>query len=61
MGGIEAREMLRTFNYGIGMVVVVAPADRDGVVQCLEDRGEQGFRIGEVLPRQKEGPQVTWD
>jgi phosphoribosylformylglycinamidine cyclo-ligase len=60
VGGIELREMLRTFNYGIGMVVAVAPEHGDGVIRALEDMGEKGYRIGEILARQAEEPQVTW-
>jgi phosphoribosylformylglycinamidine cyclo-ligase len=59
-GRIELQEMLRTFNYGIGMVVVIDSEHADEVVRCLERTGEKAFHIGEVLPRENEGPQVTW-
>ena len=47
-GGIAPQEMVRTFNCGIGMVLVVDPADRDRVVACLEEAGETVFEIGRI-------------
>ncbi len=46
--GIEAHEMARTFNCGIGMVVIAA-ADRAGAVEdALSDAGMLALRIGAV-------------
>lgn len=47
-GHIEPEEMARTFNCGIGMVVVVAEADAGQVKTELEAAGEQVFEIGNV-------------
>jgi len=47
-GGIAVDEMFRTFNMGIGMVVVVAPEDLHDVEHSLERRGEPSFVIGSV-------------
>jgi len=47
-GGVAQPEMLRTFNCGIGMVVVVARADVDTVRRALEGAGEPAVVIGEV-------------
>jgi phosphoribosylformylglycinamidine cyclo-ligase len=58
VGGIEEREMLRTFNCGAGMVLVVAPADADAVIQSLTAAGETATAIGELRPR--EGDAVTF-
>ena len=41
--------MLRTFNLGIGMVVVTAPQDLSQVTAELERAGEPYYRIGEVV------------
>jgi phosphoribosylformylglycinamidine cyclo-ligase len=49
-GRLDQAEMLRTFNAGIGMVLVV-DAGRAGVIEdSLRDAGETVFRIGAVAP-----------
>jgi phosphoribosylformylglycinamidine cyclo-ligase len=48
-GGVDDAEMFRTFNMGIGMVVVVAPGDLHEVEHSLERRGENAFVIGSVM------------
>jgi len=47
-GNIEPAEMARTFNCGIGMVVVVAEERADRVAATLEVSGETVLRIGRV-------------
>jgi phosphoribosylamine--glycine ligase/phosphoribosylformylglycinamidine cyclo-ligase len=49
MGGVEAAEMARTFNCGIGMVVVVGKDQVEEVTKRLnEDGAAKVYRIGEV-------------
>ena len=43
--------MYRTFNSGIGMVVVVAAEDVSRAVEEFEKAGETVYRLGEILPR----------
>jgi phosphoribosylformylglycinamidine cyclo-ligase len=43
--------MFRTFNCGIGMVVVVAAQDADAVVKHLQSVGETVSRIGVIRTR----------
>ncbi|KAI9811813.1 MAG: hypothetical protein M1826_003034 [Phylliscum demangeonii] len=43
-GKVEAAEMARTFNVGIGMVLVVSEGDVDAVIEALEGAGESVFR-----------------
>ena len=49
--GIDAVEMNRTFNNGIGMVVVTSAACADAVVATLQQQGETVYRIGTIAPR----------
>ncbi len=55
---ISDEEMNRTFNNGIGMVVVVAPQDADAVAAQLGDAGESVYRLGAIAPR-GESPAVV--
>ena len=41
-------EMYRTFNMGIGMVLVVAPEEEEAVLEHLEKAGEACCRLGRV-------------
>jgi phosphoribosylformylglycinamidine cyclo-ligase len=50
-GGIDEAELLRTFNCGIGMAVVVSAAKADAVAATLRDGGETVYRIGRIEPR----------
>lgn len=45
-GNVDKKEMYRTFNMGIGMIMVVAPEDADAVMQNLSARGEKAYVIG---------------
>jgi len=47
-GNIEIPEMRRTFNCGIGMVVVVADADVSNALEVLHSLGESAWRLGRV-------------
>lgn len=48
-GQVAWPEMYRTFNMGIGMILVVAAADVECVRQDLESRGESSYVIGTVI------------
>jgi phosphoribosylformylglycinamidine cyclo-ligase len=55
---IDDHEMNRTFNNGIGMVVVVDAAHAAATAQTLRAAGEQVHEIGRIAP-QGDGAQVT--
>lgn len=57
-GNIADAEMARTFNCGIGLVLVVAPEDVAKLKQILQDHGEKVFQIGEIKARQNDEHQV---
>ncbi len=55
VGGVEMHEMLRTFNCGIGMIVVVTPEKADEVAKILEQQGEKVAKLGRMVKREAEG------
>jgi phosphoribosylformylglycinamidine cyclo-ligase len=56
LGGIEAREMLKTFNCGIGLALVVAADRADALTAVLAGAGETVVRLGTVT----EGQGITY-
>ena len=48
-GKIDRQEMLRVFNMGIGMVVIIAPDAVDGVARHFAQIGQKYFFIGNVV------------
>jgi phosphoribosylformylglycinamidine cyclo-ligase len=57
-GNVADAELYRVFNCGIGMVVVVAAAEADAALKVLKAAGETAWRIGRVVRREKDRPQV---
>jgi len=58
-GRVPLDDMLRTFNMGVGLVIVTAAAKADHVMEGLSARGGRDARIiGEIVPGQ--GPAVTY-
>src|SRR5207249_9036077 len=49
MGKVEEAEMYRTFNMGIGMVVVCSTRDAAAIRRHSEQKGTQTFEIGSVI------------
>ena len=58
-GGVADEELFRVFNCGIGMVVVVGAADAGRALKALKAAGESAWRIGRIVKRRKNGPQVV--
>lgn len=57
-GNVAEREMLRTFNCGIGMIAVVAEREAEAVMQALWTAGEAPITLGRLVPRT--GDAVTY-
>ncbi|MDJ0750333.1 MAG: phosphoribosylformylglycinamidine cyclo-ligase [Woeseiaceae bacterium] len=49
-GSIETAEMRRTFNCGVGMVLVVDEAEAGAALALLTDHGEHAWRLGRIVP-----------
>jgi phosphoribosylformylglycinamidine cyclo-ligase len=52
-GRVEDAEMFRTFNMGIGYVVIVPSAAADAAARTLSGAGEHVSRIGEIVPGER--------
>jgi len=48
VGNVTEDEMLKTFNCGIGMVIVIDQNDQDGIMNQLSLLGHQSFVIGKI-------------
>jgi phosphoribosylformylglycinamidine cyclo-ligase len=58
-GGVVEKEMLRTFNCGIGMIVVADAAKAAEVETALRNAGEKPVRVGEIIARDSEAVVTT--
>ncbi|MBT8131024.1 MAG: phosphoribosylformylglycinamidine cyclo-ligase [Gammaproteobacteria bacterium] len=47
-GGVSDTEMLRTFNCGVGMILIVDDQHTDAVIKHLRSDGEQAWKLGEI-------------
>jgi len=54
---ISDEELYKTFNCGIGMVVITNPDDKEEVIRILEKNGETVFVIGGIANRDLNEPQ----
>lgn len=54
MGNIETEEMYRTFNCGLGLVIVLPREDAERAVKHLQQHGQQAKIIGQIVPESSE-------
>lgn len=47
-GNVETKEMYRTFNCGVGMVMALPAAEAEAAVKFMNDQGEQCWLIGHI-------------
>jgi phosphoribosylformylglycinamidine cyclo-ligase len=59
-GSIEEQEMLRTFNCGIGMAILVAEEHADAVIHTLADANEEVIRLGRVIQQTESAQRVRY-
>ncbi|BFM12522.1 phosphoribosylformylglycinamidine cyclo-ligase [Simiduia litorea] len=57
-GNVAAREMFRTFNCGVGMVIAIPTECKDEALTLLRNAGEQPFIIGNIADATADEPQV---
>lgn len=57
-GNVDAREMYRTFNCGVGMVIAVPAAEADSALALLTAAGENAWVIGQIEDAQDGEEQV---
>jgi phosphoribosylformylglycinamidine cyclo-ligase len=48
-GGVTEAEMLRTFNCGLGMLLVTPAAGADALIATLAAHGETARAVGEII------------
>jgi phosphoribosylformylglycinamidine cyclo-ligase len=60
-GNISGKEMVRTFNMGLGMIVVVPDHAALDVVQRIEAMKERAFVIGEIGDCKETGKRLIWE
>jgi len=58
-GKLATDELYRTFNYGIGLVMVVRREDANDIVDRLHGMHEEAFLIGEIVPREDGGAPIA--
>jgi phosphoribosylformylglycinamidine cyclo-ligase len=59
-GNISQKEMLRTFNNGIGLIAVVPEAACQEVLELLRALNEEAFVIGEIVERKTSRVRIKW-
>ena len=57
-GNLEEKELFRTFNNGIGMVLVVPKDQADEIISRLSGLDEQAWLIGEIAAGKDDEAQV---
>ena len=60
-GQLPETEMLRVFNCGIGMILIVPGESADEILGRLRGLGERGYRIGTVERKAKDDPPILFE
>ncbi|HEX7762592.1 MAG TPA: AIR synthase-related protein, partial [Cellvibrio sp.] len=57
-GNVDMREMYRTFNCGVGMVIAIPASEQDNALTILRNAGENAFVIGHIATANGDEHQV---
>lgn len=57
-GNVDMREMYRTFNCGVGMVIAIPASEKDNALKILSAAGENAFVIGSIAKASADEHQV---
>jgi phosphoribosylformylglycinamidine cyclo-ligase len=60
VGGVDEEEMLRVFNMGIGMIIIVSEMDHAEILERLEKLGEKAYDLGVIEKRENDQPTVSF-
>jgi phosphoribosylformylglycinamidine cyclo-ligase len=59
-GSIPEEEMLRTFNNGIGMILIVRTKESEDILVRLNSLGQKAFVIGEIGKAEREQESIEF-
>ena len=59
-GGIEDKEMKRTFNNGLGMIAIVLEDAAQDVFERINAMDEKAYFIGEIVDRKADKDRIVW-
>lgn len=54
LGCVDTNEMFKTFNMGIGLMLVVAEDDAETVLDVLRQQGENAYKIGRIVEGERQ-------
>lgn len=59
-GPVDESEMLRTFNLGVGLCIVVPPKAEADALRALHTAGESAWRLGHIVALDRSGPRIRF-
>jgi phosphoribosylformylglycinamidine cyclo-ligase len=60
LGDLSKSEMLRVFNCGVGMLLVVPPEQAEDILERAPALGERIYRIGEIEAKDTDEPSLVF-
>ena len=60
IGNIDEDEMLKTFNCGIGMALIVDPSETDKIIHQLTSQGDESILIGKIVSSSNKDNRVIY-